>query len=145
MWIIIKPHRKSKATYSERHYFPIFRVKYRSIALLVLMIFSSTRSFNLVNSGEPMLRMKTDRSKFQTWKNCWRNFWCLTGWKKLPYMGIQAYWGDPTPESYRLLKPGEEETAEVHIAEAYDLSQPGLYTIKFRSPLFHALRDRKQK
>ncbi|MGD2157779.1 MAG: hypothetical protein PVG14_08315 [Anaerolineales bacterium] len=52
----------------------------------------------------------------------------------LPYQGILASRGNPTPESYILLEPGESATAEVNIATAYDFSQPGIYTIKFRSP-----------
>lgn len=54
--------------------------------------------------------------------------------QKVPYIGILAKRGDPTPESYVLLNPGEEITSEVNIAEAYDFSALGLYSITFRSP-----------
>jgi hypothetical protein len=40
----------------------------------------------------------------------------------------------PTSESYIHIEPDKGVTAEVNIAEAYDFSQPGTYTIKFRSP-----------
>ena len=52
----------------------------------------------------------------------------------LPYLGPLASRADPTPESYIFVEPDKGVTAEVNIAEAYDFSQPGTYTIKFRSP-----------
>jgi hypothetical protein len=41
---------------------------------------------------------------------------------------------NPTPEAYLFLDPDKGVTAEVDIAKVYDFSQPGTYTIKFRSP-----------
>lgn len=65
--------------------------------------------------------------------------------QEIPYIGILASRGAPTPESYVFLEPGEKVTAEVNIAEAYDFMQPGLYTIKFRSPLIsHIARSEEE-
>ncbi|MEJ2748694.1 MAG: hypothetical protein P8183_12435 [Anaerolineae bacterium] len=52
----------------------------------------------------------------------------------IPYLGPLASRTEPTPESYIFLEPGQGVTAEVDIAQAYDFSQLGTYTIKFRSP-----------
>jgi hypothetical protein len=54
--------------------------------------------------------------------------------QEIPYMGILASRGNPTPESYIFLEAGESVTAEVDISKVYDFSKPGKYTIKFRSP-----------
>jgi hypothetical protein len=52
----------------------------------------------------------------------------------IPYLGILATRGNPSPESYVLLEPGESAYAEINLTSAYDFSQPGTYTIKFRAP-----------
>ncbi len=52
----------------------------------------------------------------------------------LPYEGILAMRGDPGPESYVLLPPHESVTATVNLAQVYDFSEPGTYTIAFLSP-----------
>ena len=52
----------------------------------------------------------------------------------LPYHGIQVKRGVPTSENYVWLDPGGSVSAEVDLAEGYDFSQPGRYTLQFRSP-----------
>lgn len=52
----------------------------------------------------------------------------------IPYLGPLVSRGAPTPEAYIFLEPDKGVTAEVNIAQAYDFSQPGTYSIKFRSP-----------
>ncbi len=52
----------------------------------------------------------------------------------VPYEGILASRGNPSPESYIKLDPGKGESVEVPIATAYDFSKPGTYTIRYRSP-----------
>jgi hypothetical protein len=52
----------------------------------------------------------------------------------LPYLGPLVSRAAPTSESYIFVGTDKGVTAEVNIAEAYDFSQPGTYTIKFRSP-----------
>lgn len=52
----------------------------------------------------------------------------------LPYEGILAMRGDPGPENYVLLAPGGSATATVNLAQAYDFSEPGTYTVTFLSP-----------
>lgn len=52
----------------------------------------------------------------------------------VPYLGILATRGNPTPESYIYLEPGESVSTDINLETGYDFSQPGLYTIKFRSP-----------
>lgn len=60
----------------------------------------------------------------------------------LPYRGILAMRGDPGPESYVLLPAGGSETATVDLAQAYDFSEVGTYTIAFLSPrISHVARS----
>jgi hypothetical protein len=52
----------------------------------------------------------------------------------VPYQGILASRSDPAPDAYVLLEAGETVSAEVDLAQAYDFSQAGTYTIAFISP-----------
>jgi hypothetical protein len=52
----------------------------------------------------------------------------------VPYAGILAMRGDPTPEGYQLLEAGQSASAQVDLATSFDFSQPGEYTIEFLSP-----------
>jgi hypothetical protein len=52
----------------------------------------------------------------------------------IPYHGILAMRGDPTPEGYIFLATGQSASAEVNLATSFDFSQPGEYTIEFLSP-----------
>jgi hypothetical protein len=50
--------------------------------------------------------------------------------------------GDPGPENYVLLPAGGAETATVDLAQAYDFSEQGTYTIAFLSPrISHVARS----
>jgi hypothetical protein len=52
----------------------------------------------------------------------------------VPYHGILASRGDPSPESYLYIEPKGAIAIEVNLSEAYNFSQPGSYTIAFKSP-----------
>jgi hypothetical protein len=52
----------------------------------------------------------------------------------LPYQGILAMRGDPSPESYILIGPADAEIIEVNLSEVYDFSRPGTYSIVYKSP-----------
>ena len=54
--------------------------------------------------------------------------------QSVPYLGPMVSRAVPTPKSYIFVASDKGVTAEVNIAEAYNFSQPGTYTIKFRSP-----------
>ncbi len=54
--------------------------------------------------------------------------------KELDYLGPMVMRGDPLPESYLNLNPGESSSASVDLASAYPFHQEGEYQIKFRSP-----------
>ncbi len=63
----------------------------------------------------------------------------------IPYEGPLALRGDPTPDAYVLLGPGESVSAEVDLATAYDFSKAGEYTIEFLSPsISHVARTEAQ-
>jgi hypothetical protein len=52
----------------------------------------------------------------------------------LPYRGKLVKRGPPIPEDYVWLEAGQSVAAEVDLAEGYDFSQAGQYTVEFRSP-----------
>jgi hypothetical protein len=53
----------------------------------------------------------------------------------LPYEGPLVSRAVPTADDYVRLGPGESATALVDLADAYEISQTGRYTVSFRSPL----------
>jgi hypothetical protein len=60
----------------------------------------------------------------------------------VPYTGILAMRGDPTPQGYQLLEAGQSASAEVDLASSFDFSQPGEYTIEYLSPrISHVARS----
>ena len=52
----------------------------------------------------------------------------------IPYQGILASRMPPTPDDYVALDAGASVSVVVDLSEGYDLSEPGEYTVKFRSP-----------
>jgi len=52
----------------------------------------------------------------------------------IDYQGIIMKRGLPLPEDYILIQAGGKVSAEVNIAEAYDFSSAGVYTIHYLSP-----------
>jgi hypothetical protein len=60
----------------------------------------------------------------------------------IPYRGIMAKRGNPLPEEYVTLAPGATASAEVDLAESYDLSKPGRYQVAFTSQL-HDVAERR--
>ena len=60
----------------------------------------------------------------------------------LPYQGILASRMPPTPDDYVALDAGASVSVAVDLAEGYDLSEPGEYTVKFLSPrISHVARS----
>src|SRR6476619_4829180 len=54
------------------------------------------------------------------------------------YEGILAKRGLPQPSDFAILRPGQSYRTVVDLANAYDMSKPGRYTITLASPLQHA-------
>lgn len=54
----------------------------------------------------------------------------------LPYLGILEKRGNPSPESYILIGPGNVVFVEVNLSEFYDFSRPGIYTIAYKTPCY---------
>jgi hypothetical protein len=54
--------------------------------------------------------------------------------QSIPYRGPLAARADPTPEAYIYLEAGGSASTAVDLAQAYDFSQPGEYSITFLSP-----------
>jgi hypothetical protein len=62
--------------------------------------------------------------------------------ERLPYQGILASRMPPTPDDYVALDAGASVSVVVDLAEGYDLSKPGEYSVKFLSPrISHVARS----
>ena len=60
----------------------------------------------------------------------------------IPYRGILASRVPPTPDDYVALDAGASVSVVVDLAEGYDLSEPGEYSVKFLSPrISHVARS----
>jgi heat shock protein HslJ len=65
---------------------------------------------------------------------------------ELPYRGKLVKRGPPIAEDYVWLEAGESVSAEVDLAEGYEFSQAGQYTIQFRSPqISHVAKTETEK
>lgn len=56
----------------------------------------------------------------------------------LPYDGRHVKRGDPSPDSYALIGPGEKLSHSVDISQAYAIDAPGHYTVTLNATLFDA-------
>jgi heat shock protein HslJ len=66
--------------------------------------------------------------------------------EELPYVGKLVKRGAPVSEDYVWIDAGGSVSAEIDLAEGYDFSQAGQYTLLFRSPrLSHAAETLEQK
>jgi hypothetical protein len=54
--------------------------------------------------------------------------------ERLPYQGVLASRMPPTPDDYVALDAGASVSVVVDLAEGYDLSKPGEYSVRFLSP-----------
>jgi heat shock protein HslJ len=65
---------------------------------------------------------------------------------ELPYHGKLVKRGPPLSEDYVWLDAGQSVSAEVNLAEGYDFSQAGTYTVQFRSPqISHVAKTENEK
>jgi peptidyl-Lys metalloendopeptidase len=55
--------------------------------------------------------------------------------EEIPYEGRMIKRGTPTAADFAILRPGESRRVTLNLAEAYDLSKTGDYTVTFAAPL----------
>ncbi len=72
----------------------------------------------------------------------WSPFEVTRNSARIPYRGKLVKRAAPTNADYRVLTPGEVVNAIVNISNAYDLSAPGAYRIRYASVNFLARRLR---
>jgi peptidyl-Lys metalloendopeptidase len=61
--------------------------------------------------------------------------------RELPYQGRMTKRGDPAVEEYLEIPAGDSKSALRDLAEAYDVSQPGLYTVEVVGGLQDVVRS----
>jgi hypothetical protein len=59
----------------------------------------------------------------------------------VPYEGILGHRGNPRPENYVHLPPGEAVSGSVDLNDAYPISRPGDYQVSFQLALRHAFEE----
>jgi len=95
----------------------------------------------------------TNRREQPVWMLRWNTPW--EGWRgtvfsvslqgrELPYQGPMVKRGDPTREEYVKLRAGESMITGLDLAQAYDMSKPGLYTVKAVGDLQDVIQDGTQ-
>lgn len=65
------------------------------------------------------------------------------GSEEVPYRGILAKRGQPTADDYAIVQPGKVLSAEIDLAQSYNLSKTGHYRVEFKGKLFD-VTDKKQ-
>lgn len=92
----------------------------------------------------------TNRLERPVWVLRWNTPW--DGWRgtvfsvsleghELPYQGVLAKRGDPTAAEYLKLRTGESMITGLDLSQAYDMSKPGLYTVKAVGYVQDVIRD----
>jgi hypothetical protein len=95
----------------------------------------------------------TNRREQPVWMLRWNTPW--EGWSgtvfsvslqgpELPYRGILAKRGDPGAAEYVKLRAGESMITGLDLSQAYDMSKPGLYTVKAVGDLQDVIQDGTQ-
>jgi len=64
--------------------------------------------------------------------------------QELPYHGPMVKRGDPVAGDYLRLRAGESQIVGLDLSQAYDLSKPGLYTVKITGGILDVIQDGTQ-
>jgi hypothetical protein len=107
-----------------------------------------------VAGGPTAIRFQlTNRRDRPVWVLSWNTV--FEGWrgtilsvsfqgKELPYQGPMLKRGDPGVQDYLRLRAGESQIAGLDLSQAYDMSKPGLYTVKVTGDLQDVIQDDTQ-
>jgi hypothetical protein len=64
--------------------------------------------------------------------------------QELPYQGPMVKRGDPIAADYMSLRAGESQIIGLDLSQAYDMSKPGLYTVKVAGGILDVIQDGTQ-
>jgi hypothetical protein len=93
-------------------------------------------SFKNVSDGDVRLLKRTLLMDDEATELTWSPFEIMHSGARVPYRGTAVKSTKPTDADYRVLTPGEVVNATVNVANAYDVSAPGAYRIRYASVNF---------
>jgi hypothetical protein len=64
--------------------------------------------------------------------------------KEIPYKGPMVKRGDPDLGDYMTFRPGESQIIGIDLSQGYDMSKPGLYTVKVTGGVQDVIQDGTQ-
>jgi hypothetical protein len=98
--------------------------------------------FQLINRMEEPLSMLRWNTPFEGWRGTILSV-SLQG-RELPYHGPMVKRGDAVTGDYLRLRAGESQIIGLDLSQAYDLSKPGLYTVKVTGGVQDVIQDGTQ-
>ena len=93
-------------------------------------------SFKNVTDGDVQLLDRNLIGGEEATELTWSPFEVTRNGARIPYAGKLVKRAAPTIADYRALTPGEAVTATVNISNAYNLSAPGTYRVRYASVNF---------
>ena len=98
--------------------------------------------FQLINRLDKPLSMLRWSTPFEGWRGTILSV-SLQG-QEIPYRGPMVTRGDPVAGDYMNLRAGESQIIGIDLSQAYDLSKPGLYTVKVTGGIHDVIQDGTQ-
>jgi hypothetical protein len=99
--------------------------------------------FQLTNRLDKPLSMLRWNTPFEGWRGTILSL-SLQGGQEVPYHGPMVKRGDPVMGDYMTLRAGESQIIGIDLSQAYDLSKPGLYTVKVTGGIQDVIQDGTQ-
>jgi hypothetical protein len=94
---------------------------------------SNTLRFTLANESDSTMNVLNWHTPLKSFDS--DMFEVKKGGKKAVYLGPVVKWGAPTEKDYLTLEPKSSETVEFDLAQYYDISDAGDYSIQYNSNL----------
>lgn len=98
--------------------------------------------FQVINRMPEPLSMLRWNTPFEGWRGTILSV-SLQG-HELPYQGPMVKRGDPIAGDYMRLRAGESQIIGLDLSQAYDMSKPGLYTVKITGGVQDVIQDGTQ-
>ncbi len=98
--------------------------------------------FQLINRLEKPVAMLRWNTPFEGWRGTILSV-SFQG-QELPYQGPMVKRGDPVAGDYMTLRAGESQIIGLDISQGYDMSKPGLYTVKVTGGIQDVIQDGTQ-
>lgn len=98
--------------------------------------------FQVINRLDKPISVLRWNTPFEGWRGTLFSV-SLQG-QEIPYRGPMVKRGDPDLGDYMTLRPGESQIIGSDLSQAYDMSKPGLYTVKVTGGFQDVIEDGTQ-